>query len=352
MYEAVGIAIADQFLNWIKDSGYGATTGSRYSWSMMRVPFHGELGNVGSGPVVWEAIHADWPAYPGDRSWELSLLRLGDFPAGNEFRCISVIDQCALFVTAIDPKQQDLFGDKHMHVAVRLEELLEMDERGLVNGVLMETEMSPAQVHAKRSLGPDLWAETLVGANIYTKLADGQIVPIDLPHDEEWSEEDKALALMSPRNPELVGMYEGTVISLTPAARPEVERLAREALHIPSSLQERITVHLNAGFFDSAIRDLGAALETRMRVVTGTKQYGKRLIDRYIQELAAGQEDLPARLKSLHQELRAIFQYIRNEFAHKLVELEPSSGYAFISRLCWHVRDVELVIDRRGLGRR
>ncbi|WP_284984457.1 hypothetical protein [Arthrobacter sp. efr-133-TYG-118] len=316
---------------------------------MTRNPFPGELGSVGRGPVVWEAIHADWPAYPGDESWELGLLRLGDFPLGTEFQCISVIDQCALFVTQIDKKEPDLFSEKHMHVAIRLTELLEMDERGLVNGVVIETEMSPAQVHAKRSQGPELWARTQAGEKVYIQLANGQMVPVELDRDEEWTEDDRAFALMSPRSTELVGMYEGTLISLTSAAGPEIERLTREALEIPPSLQDRITVQLNAGLFDSVIRDLGAALETRMRVVTGSQGFGKNLIEQYIKALQKNQDDLPAHIKSLRQELRSIFKFIRNEFAHNLVELEPSRGYAFISRLCWHVRDVELVIESRDL---
>ncbi len=277
------------------------------------------------------------------------MLRLGDFPLGTEFQCISVIDQCALFVTQIDKKEPDLFSEKHMHVAIRLTELLEMDERGLVNGVVIETEMSPAQVHAKRSQGPELWARTQAGEKVYIQLANGQMVPVELDRDEEWTEDDRAFALMSPRSTELVGMYEGTLISLTSAAGPEIERLTREALEIPPSLQDRITVQLNAGLFDSVIRDLGAALETRMRVVTGSQGFGKNLIEQYIKALQKNQDDLPAHIKSLRQELRSIFKFIRNEFAHNLVELEPSRGYAFISRLCWHVRDVELVIESRDL---
>ncbi|SEI96446.1 hypothetical protein SAMN04487917_103150 [Arthrobacter sp. yr096] len=315
---------------------------------MTRKPFPGELGFVGSGPVLFEAIHADWPAYPGDDSWELSLLRLGDFPRGTEFQCISIIDQCALFVTHVNKKEPDLFSDKHMHVAVRLKELLEMDEQGFVNGVVMETEMSPAQVHAKRSQGPELWAQLQAGGKLYYQLANGEYAPIELEDDEEWAEEDRAIAPMSPRSTELVGMYEGTLISLKPAAWPEMERLARETLEIPPSLQSRLGVVLDAGLYDSAIRDLGAALETRMRVVTGTSGYGQNLIEDYIKALHTNQDGLPARIKSLRQELRSIFKFIRNEFAHNLVELEPSHGYAFVSRLCWHVRDVELVIESRG----
>jgi DNA-directed RNA polymerase subunit F len=144
-------------------------------------------------------------------------------------------------------------------------------------------------------------------------------------------------------------MYEGTVIKLTTAAGPETERLAKSILEIPPSLDDRLTVLLDAGLFDSAIRDLGAALETRMRVISGTDGYGANLAKQYVKALQDNRDGLPARLNSLLQELRSIFKFVRNEFAHQLIDLEPSRGYALVSRLCWHVRDVELIIERRGL---
>lgn len=83
-----------------------------------------------------------------------------------------------------------------------------------------------------------------------------------------------------------------------------------------------------------------------MRVLAGTDEYGSKLIEQYIKALQAAEGFLPARLKSLRQELRSIFKFVRNEFAHQLVELDASRGYALVSRLCWHVRDAELLIDR------
>lgn len=301
--------------------------------------YPGELGFVSGS--VWEAIHADWPAYPGDRSWESALLRLGDFPFGTEFRCIDVIDQVVLFMAAVGIRETDVFSDKHMHVAVRLEELLKLDEKGLVSGVELETEISSSRIHRKRTLGPDLWDTVASGQVLYTQLRDGRMIPLDESEDDEYWDDS------SLRGPERVAMYHGTVVKLTSAALSEVERLAKIDLEIPSSLQARLGVMLNAELFDSAIRDLGVALETRMRVITGTNDYGARLIEQYIEALMVSGKYLPARLKTLRQELRSVFKFVRNEFAHHLIDLEPSRGYALASRLCWHVTDVELVIQRR-----
>ncbi|MBN9096705.1 MAG: hypothetical protein J0I49_01100 [Pseudonocardia sp.] len=310
------------------------------------VELHGNLGWVSSG--AWEAIHSNWPAYPGDKSWQLALLRFGDFPPETDFTCLSIIDQCALFVASVGIKEPDPFSEKHMHVAVRLEELIELDDKDLVTGVEMDTSLSLDQMLMKRVLGPEEWEQFRSGRLVLSAKIEGELRRIPIPEGEEpleeWEEDQIDLTY---RNPEQVAMYPGTLIRLTPAAVPEVERVARLALEIPSSVENRVTPLLAANLFDSAIRDLGAALEMRMRTFVGSDGYGLPLVEKYIKALLASGDYLPARVKSLRQELRAIFKFIRNEFAHQLVELDESRGYALISRLCWHINDVELLICER-----
>ncbi len=229
-----------------------------------------------------------------------------------------------------------------MHVALRLEELLELDDRGLVVGIDVEQRLTTEQLHLKRTLGPELYDSVISGEQVLGTMVDGQFTPIPLPDDDDASDDDD-WAMAHQRTPERVAMFEGSQIHLTAAALPELERVARSILEIPPSVQDRISVMLQSGLFDSAIRDLGAALESRMRSVTGTNDYGQRLVDRYVQSMLDSGTFLPARVKSLRQELRAIFKFVRNEFAHGLQEVPPGRGYALISRMCWHLQDVELV---------
>lgn len=301
----------------------------------------GELGWVGGG--TWEAIHADWPAYPGDRDWRIALLRLGDFPEGTNFTCLDVIDQCALLVAEVGIAAVDRFDERHMHVAVRLEDLLALDDRGLVVGVEIEHNLSTEQLHLKRTLGPDLYGRVVSREQVIGVTIDGEFLPMPLPDDSVPDDEDWSIA--DHRTPDRVAMFEGSQIRLTADAWSEVERVARSILDIPLSVQERVSVMLRAQFFDSAVRDLGAALESRMRSITGTDDYGQRLVDRYIEAMLDCEVFLPARVRSLRQELRAVFKFVRNEFAHNLVDVPPARGYALISRMCWHVRDIEVVAE-------
>lgn len=309
----------------------------------------GALGPVGGG-VLFEALHADWPAYPGDRSWELALLRLGDFPLGTKFTCVEVMDQAVLFVADVGNKMgDDPYSEKLMHVAVRLEELLELDERGLVNGIELELTLSLDQLHLKRTLGSDLWEEVRSGETVIGAHVDGVFVPYLFPEDEESSDDLDDFERYSPRrSPERVAMFAGSVVTLRPTAEPELERIGRLLLKIPPALEDRILKHLSAGLYDSAIRDAGAALEMRMREYTGTTKFGWQLIEKYVEAVRASDVDYPARLKSLRQELRSIYRFIRNEFAHNLIDLAPGRGYALLSRLCWHVTDVDGLLQRRN----
>lgn len=101
---------------------YSVLRGSRRStWA---------LGPTGDGNLG-ETLHSDWPAYPGDRSWAQAHVRLGDFPIGAQFKCVDIIGQTALFVAAVGIRDADPFSETHMHLAVRIAELLELDERGL-----------------------------------------------------------------------------------------------------------------------------------------------------------------------------------------------------------------------------
>lgn len=310
----------------------------------------GALGPTGSGEP-FTAIHADWPAYPGDHHPNHALLRLADFPLGTEFTCLSIIDQAALLVAEVGIRETDRFSAKHMHVSVWLNDLIDLDDRGLINGLEIDASLTEDQLHFKRTVGVEMWDELRSGRQrLFRRSEDGTMLPLALPPDQEDDEEDYD-PWEDLRVPQRVAIFPetagspGTKVSLRSDADAEVERVAKLALEIPNSIQDRLGTLLGAGLFDSAVRDLGAALEARMHEAIVSERYGRALIDDYIDALIAAGIDYPARLKSLRQELHAIFKFVRNEFAHSLIDVPPGRGYALVSRMCWHITDIEIVID-------
>lgn len=310
----------------------------------------GALGPTGSGDL-FTAIHADWPAYPGDHHPNHALLRLADFPIGTEFTCLSIIDQAALLVAEVGIREPDRFGAKHMHVSVWLDDLIDLDDRGLINGLEVDASLTEDQLHFKRTVGVEMWDELRSGRQrLLWRSEDGTMLPLVLPPEQEDDDEDYE-PWESLRVPPRVAIFPetasspGTTISLRSDASVEVERVAKLALEMPTSIQDRLSILLGAGLFDSAIRDLGAALETRMHEAIKSERYGRALVDDYVDAVIAAGIDRPARLRSLRQELHAIFKFVRNEFAHDLIDVPPGRGYALVSRMCWHITDIEIVID-------
>jgi len=81
------------------------------------------------------AIHADWPIYPEEHGVELALLWLTAFPQETRFKPIDDIDRCILLMADMKGSNKaDTFDKRNLHVAVWHEDLLDLQERGFING--------------------------------------------------------------------------------------------------------------------------------------------------------------------------------------------------------------------------
>ena len=109
--------------------------------------------------------------------------------------------------------------------------------------------------------------------------------------------------------------------------------LARDLL-IPNGARGRVDHLLEREQFDTVIRELGAFLEAEMRSVVGdAKAYGWKLVESYIRALGSPEGILSSHRKILRAELRTCLRFIRNGFAHEIVDLERPRALALISRL-------------------
>lgn len=82
----------------------------------------------------FEALHADWPAYPRGRGIAATLSALAEYPEDTRFFPIDNIDQCRLFAVGEKPKQ-DPYGLQHLHVAVWDDDLRACASSRYVEGV-------------------------------------------------------------------------------------------------------------------------------------------------------------------------------------------------------------------------
>jgi hypothetical protein len=80
-----------------------------------------------------------------------------------------------------------------------------------------------------------------------------------------------------------------------------------------------------------------------MRKVVSSSAYGSNLANEFVDHLMAiGRHD-DWSLKVLRKELRTAFKFIRNEFAHNIVDLSQPRANALIARMCHVLTQVEEV---------
>jgi hypothetical protein len=92
---------------------------------------------------------------------------------------------------------------------------------------------------------------------------------------------------------------------------------------------------LDAGLYDVAVREVTVHLEHIMRLgCHDSNAYGQKLVDLFIRNIAEKQVFPESRLKVLRLELRTAFKFVRNEFAHKPVDLDRSRGLSLLDRMC------------------
>jgi len=262
---------------------------------------------------TFDVLHADWPVYPAGHGWQLALRSLAVFPPNVRFRPIDDIDKCLLFVAAgtgscLEPKG-DLHDPRWFHVAVWHDDLLELHERGLISGMSLMSEYETAVAWYEQH------KNTIVMNN-------GQLCRLDQPLRDHYDEE-------LPTIPRIAA--EG--ITVTDASTDILISLTRPVRDLERAIRQRVEPLLLIPFYDTAIREAGVILETRLREITGSASFGQVLIDEYYKLICSGCVDGPrAIFKVLRSELRTIFKFVRNDFAHALRDVTDGQCRVLLDR--------------------
>ncbi|WP_326550116.1 hypothetical protein [Micromonospora sp. NBC_01813] len=290
------------------------------------------------------AIHADWPAYPLEHGWETAVVTLGSFPQQTEFEVVDDIDQCALLLAPRYGRYGNPYDERSYHCAIWHEGLVDAHERGLVAGVQPLTRRE----HEKRRR--DQLRQHLLGldqrgslprhdCDVLDRLGemvDGQWVPVSLPLLETY--DDYVDPNDEPRD--WLGVVPGHMISLTDDGWNALDAIWAKGLEIPQRAQARIQPLIDSGMYDTAVRELGVIIESRIRSLTGSAEYGIRLVDGFFQG-SATQSLLNTGAKILRSELRTAFKFVRNEFAHNVIDLPRPRAMSLIGRMCHALAELE-----------
>jgi hypothetical protein len=316
----------------------------------------GYLGFTSQGVI---AIHANWPAYPLEHGWQSLLMSLGSFPPDTDFHRIDDIDQCALFVAPRYGEYADPYDERSFHVALWHEDLLEANELGLVTGVedLTQREFDRRRLNEfRRDVRASLTKDgreappgdilDYIGTEV-----DGKFIPLDWRTlfnycededlDEDGEEDDWEENIYSGGR---LGLEADNKLRLTQQGWQRLEELWVEALDFPDRIQLRMNALVEAQLYDAALRDISVIIESTMREVCASKDFGAKLVDRFIDHAGKTGRFRSSGLKMVRGETRTAFKFVRNEFAHNLVDLPRPRAFALLSRMSHVLLEVDDIV--------
>lgn len=271
-----------------------------------------------------EAIHADWPTYPTGHGMDIALKTVCLFPPESRLVEISDIDRCSLLLRA--PKPTDPFDSKHRHVAIWHKELIELAEMGLVDGVRGENEYQAA-------LAQHRILEDLVAKGAYILMEDGRKEPIrirDPPAREDYLEAEEA----DNERPHTHALIHAAGLMVTQKGWAYLEKRCTTRAPHPW-YAGRVAPLVALGQHDTAIREASVILESKLRekFARDSKSFGEALLAEVFSGMTERDGGTTAYNLGLRSELRTLFAFVRNEFAHNLVPLTLARCNVLLERL-------------------
>jgi hypothetical protein len=126
----------------------------------------------------------------------------------------------------------------------------------------------------------------------------------------------------------------GRRVSVTSTGRAFLlAKLRREFVSIEGFVTERVRHLYELTYYDTAIRDACAQLETEIKAYTGSRSWGDRLTEELVSKLRDENKILESYLRVLRQELRTVFKFIRNDYMHNLRDADEASAFAILFRI-------------------
>ncbi|MFI7081049.1 hypothetical protein ACIBO1_27475 [Micromonospora sp. NPDC049903] len=264
------------------------------------------------------------------------------------FERIDDIDRCVLLLVKGYKRYENPYDEQAFHVAIWHDDLLEARDRGLVEGVLSLTHRQYEERKREEFLKGLRRAHGREGLElppadiIYSLQAeiDGRMLPIRVPPLDEFDDQEDG----ERPNVEWLGIDESGEIRLTDRGWSELDALWGDSLDVPERVRSRIGPLIGRGLYDTALREFGVLIESRMREVASSELYGLNLVEAVIRRLRASGHFHDSSLKMLRGELRTAFKFVRNEFAHNVVDLPRPRAYALLGRMCHVLMEIDGVL--------
>ena len=142
----------------------------------------------------------------------------------------------------------------------------------------------------------------------YARFPSGKSVQIK--HKKPVPEDYDELDLMSKYHVILRQM------SLTEKGWEKIKEISL-SMQYDEAVKERVDSLISIGRFDTAVREASLLIESSIKAFYKSKLYGSKLIEYHIEDIVERNDKfISAAIKGYRQELRTLFKFIRNDFAH------------------------------------
>lgn len=271
-------------------------------------------------------IHADWPIYPPGIGWKVALKTLGNFPDGTIFYEVDDIDRCKLLMNKEPQKLSDPFDSNCYHIAIWHEDLVELKDKGLVEGVIDKSDYEFEMIrfeNLKREIGNSLELDESGNIIFYLKNDNGEFIETKYHKPEYDKDETLKKCAIIPNG-----------VSLTKDGIMELSNLSKE-IRLTQELNHLTQPLINIKRFDTAIREASLLVETKIKEYhKQPKLFGQKLIELHISEVIKNNDNFnSAAIKCYRGELRTIFTFIRNDFAHNFRVLTEEQCKLILARI-------------------
>ncbi len=276
-------------------------------------------GNLGSlrGSIL-TVHHYDWPAYPEGEDSRETLFHFCAFPHGTEFVEVDDGDHSILFVADVScARLSEPYHHRNFHVCSWHEDLIDMHNRGLVIGVEPVTENAHACGRWDRILRENNTNRLYVDI-------DGNMREVPAPVREADDEDELRNWVLLPNKR----------VSVTKAGMDFIVNEIRNVnIDFAATLSPTVAKLLNAGLYDTAVREACVTLEHTIKAKLETNKWGDRLTDEFLEYLRDQENVLESSLRTYSQELRTVFKIVRNIFMHNLNTIDESAAVVLLFRI-------------------
>lgn len=295
-----------------------------------------EPGYLGYGGII--AIHANWPNYPSGIGWKIALKALGNFPRNTKFYEIDDIDRCKLLINQNPFNLKNPTNDKYYHTSIWHSDLVELHKKGFIKGIVEKSDYEFELIKFEKlkiSLGDNYRQDENENLFFNIKNKDGALLELRCAkpsYDENhWMYRDCAII--------------PNAISLTNEGFQELKCLSRK-FELSEKIELLTKPLLNLKRYDTAIREASLLIESSLKEFHNTNKFGQHLIEFHINDIVKNNGDnYSAVIKCYRGELRTIFKFIRNDFAHNFKILREEQCRVILQRIDQTYNEFKEVVE-------